>query len=63
MELKNMPLQSDQNKQLTTLDQILDQKYGEPGAAKREHWEQEFEAFHLGVHLEQAQLKSGRTEE
>ncbi len=52
-----------QNKDMTTLDQILDHKYGEPGAPKREQWEQEFEAFRLGVLLEEARLKLGMTQE
>jgi HTH-type transcriptional regulator/antitoxin HipB len=52
-----------QNKDITTLDQILDQKYGERGAPKREIWEQEFETFHLGVLLEEARLKLGLTQE
>lgn len=46
-------MQTDQNKDLITLDQILNQKYGERGAVKREQWEKEFEAFHLEVLLEQ----------
>jgi HTH-type transcriptional regulator/antitoxin HipB len=54
MELKNIPTPGDQNNQITTLDQIIDQKYGEPGTVQREQWEQEFEAFRLGVILEQA---------
>ena len=48
---------------VTTLDQILDEKYGKKGAADREQWEQEFEAFRLGVLLEQARLKLGMTQE
>ena len=32
---------------LTTLDEILDKKYGKRGAKKREQWEQEFETFQL----------------
>ncbi len=35
------------NKNLTTLDQILDKKYGKRGQVKREQWEQQFEAFRL----------------
>jgi len=34
-----------ENKDITTLDEIPDDKYGKRGAAKREKWEQEFEAF------------------
>ena len=48
---------------VTTLDQILDKKYGKKGAVDREQWEQEFEAFRLGVLLEQARLKLGMTQE
>lgn len=46
-----------------TLDQILDEKYGKKGEVAREQWEQEFEAFRLGVLLEQARLKLGMTQE
>lgn len=48
---------------ITTLDQILDKKYGKRGKPKREQWEQEFEAFHLGVLLEEARTKLGMTQE
>jgi HTH-type transcriptional regulator / antitoxin HipB len=48
---------------MTTLDEILDKKYGVRGAEKREKWEQEFEAFQLGVLLEEARLKLGMTQE
>ena len=51
------------NKNITTLDEILDKKYGKKGKAKREKWEQEFEAFQLGVLLEEARLKLGLTQE
>ncbi|HRP91168.1 MAG TPA: helix-turn-helix transcriptional regulator [Edaphocola sp.] len=47
---------------ITTLAQILDQKYGKRGAKKRENWEQEFEAFQLGVLLEEARLRLGMTQ-
>jgi len=48
---------------LTTFDQILDKKYGEKGQPKREQWEQQFEAFRLGVLLEEARTKLGMTQE
>lgn len=48
---------------VTTLDQILDKKYGKKGEVEREQWEQEFEAFRLEVLLEQARLKLGMTQE
>lgn len=48
---------------ITTFDEILDNKYGKRGAAKREEWEQEFESFKLGVLLEEARHKLGMTQE
>ena len=51
------------NKNITTLDEILDNKYGNRGVSKREKWEQEFEAFRLGVLLEEARTKLGMTQE
>ena len=51
------------NSNITTLDQILDKKYGEKGQPKREEWEQQFESFRLGVLLEEARLKLGMTQE
>lgn len=48
---------------ITTLDQILDKKYGKKGQAKREQWEQQFEAFRLGILLEEARTKLGMTQE
>ncbi len=46
-----------------TFDEILDNKYGKRGVPKREKWEQEFEAFRLGVLLEKARTKLGMTQE
>ncbi|MBI3258208.1 MAG: helix-turn-helix transcriptional regulator [Ignavibacteriae bacterium] len=56
-----MKKQTDKN--ITTLDQILDSKYGKRGVEKREKWEQEFESFRLGILLEEARLKLGMTQE
>jgi len=56
-------MKKEKNKNITTLDEILDNKYGKRGDSKREKWEQEFEAFHLGVLLEEARLKLGLTQE
>jgi HTH-type transcriptional regulator / antitoxin HipB len=52
-----------QNNNLTSLDELLDSKYGKRGTEKREIWEQEFEAFRLGVLIEEARLKLGMTQE
>lgn len=50
-------------KNITTLDEILDKKYGKKGDPKREEWEQQFEAFRLGALLEEARTKLGMTQE
>jgi HTH-type transcriptional regulator / antitoxin HipB len=52
-----------ENKDITTLDEILDTKYGQRGTDTREEWEQEFEVFRLGVLLEEARKKLGMTQE
>ncbi len=52
-----------ENKDITTLDEILDHKYGKKGNPRREKWEQEFEAFKLGVLLEEARIKLNMTQE
>lgn len=52
-----------ENKEITTFDDILDNKYGKKGNPKREKWEHEFEAFKLGVLLEQARTKLNMTQD
>lgn len=47
-----------ENKQITTLDELLDTKCGERGAEEREKWEEGFETFKIGALLEEA---SGKT--
>jgi HTH-type transcriptional regulator / antitoxin HipB len=54
---------TEMNKKLTTLDEILDKKYGKKGSPKREIWEQHFEAFRLGITLEEARKKRNMTQE
>jgi DNA-binding XRE family transcriptional regulator len=56
-------MKKETNKDITTLDEILDTKYGERGAEKREKWEQDFEVFRLGILLEEARKKLGMTQE
>ncbi len=51
------------NKNITTLDELLDNKYGKTGSEAREQWEQEFEAFRLGVMIEEARKKLNLTQE
>ena len=54
---------SNENSNITTVDQNLDKKYGVKGQPKREEWEQQFESFRLGVLLEEARNKMGLTQE
>lgn len=56
-------MKTNKEKNITTLDEILDEKYGKRGADKREKWEQEFETFQLGVLLAEARQKLGMTQE
>ncbi len=51
------------SKNITTLDEILDRKYGGRGSLRREKWEQGFETFRLGVMLEEARKKLKLTQE
>jgi HTH-type transcriptional regulator/antitoxin HipB len=44
-------------------DTLLEKKYGKRGVPKREKWEQEFEAFKLGVLIEEARKKRNMTQE
>ncbi len=48
---------------ITTFEEILDAKYGELGTPKREYWEQEFQAFKIGVLIEEARRKLNLTQQ
>jgi DNA-binding XRE family transcriptional regulator len=50
-------------KNITSLDELLDKKYGKIGTKNREAWEQEFESFRLGVMIEDARKKLNMTQE
>lgn len=51
------------NKNLTSLDQFIDQNIGENGTEKREIFENEYDTFKLGVLIQQAREKRGLTQE
>jgi len=51
------------NKNLTSWDDHLDKKYGEPGTPSREKYEQEFEAFKIGVLIQEARKRQHLTQE
>lgn len=51
------------NKNLKSLDQFVDEKIGNKGSEKREEFETEYDAFKLGVLIQQAREKKGITQE
>ena len=50
-------------KNLTTLNEFIDKKVGKKGTKKRDKFETEYEAFRLGVLLQQARQEKGLTQE
>ncbi len=51
------------NKNLTSFADHLDKQYGKRGTAKREAYEQGFEAFKLGVLIQEMREKQNLTQE
>ena len=51
------------NKNLTSFALHLDQQYGKKGSKTRDDYEQGFEAFKLGVILQEMRKKKGMTQE
>lgn len=51
------------NKDLKSLDQFVDEKFGKRGTDKREEFETECDAFKLGVLIQQAREEKGLTQE
>jgi DNA-binding XRE family transcriptional regulator len=51
------------NKNLKSLDQFIDEKIGERGTEKREKFEHEYDAFKLGILIQQARQRKGLTQE
>lgn len=48
---------------LKSLDQFLEEQYGERGTQNREAFEEGYEEFKLGFLLQQARLQKGMTQE
>ncbi|QQS51029.1 MAG: helix-turn-helix transcriptional regulator [Bacteroidota bacterium] len=46
-----------------TLDQFIDEEFGKKGTKKREKFEAGYEAFKLGVLIQQARQEKGMTQE
>ena len=55
-------MKSKQNK-LTSFSDHLDQQYGKRGTENRERYEEEFEAFKLGVLIQDLRKERGMTQE
>ncbi len=51
------------SKNLTSLSDFVDNEYGVKGTKKREKFETEYEAFKLGVLIQQARQEKGMTQE
>jgi len=51
------------NKNLKSLDQFIDEKIGKKGMEQRERFEEEYDAFKLGVLIQQAREQKGLTQE
>ena len=56
-------MNNNQNKNLISFDDHLDQQYGKRGTLEREAFEEEFEAFKLGVMLQELRKEKGLTQE
>ena len=52
-----------QNSNLKSLDEFVDEQYGEKGTEIREQFEKGYDAFKLGFFLQQARLEKGLTQE
>ena len=50
------------NSNITSLEDILDLKYGPLGTEARENWEQRYEAFKIGVLIEEARKSKNMTQ-
>jgi HTH-type transcriptional regulator / antitoxin HipB len=51
------------NNNLTSFEDHLDQQYGKRGTPKRERFEEGFEAFKLGVMIQELRKENGLTQE
>ena len=56
-------MKNQKNKSLTSWDDHLDQKYGKTGTLSRDKYEHEFEAFKLGVLIQEARKRRHLTQE
>ena len=52
-----------QKKNTKSLDQFIDEQYGQKGNPKRDKFEKGYESFELGLMIQQARIKKGMTQE
>ncbi|MBZ0242528.1 MAG: helix-turn-helix domain-containing protein [Bacteroidales bacterium] len=50
------------SKNLKSLDQFVDEKFGEKGTERREKFEKDYDAFKLGVLIQEARKGKGLTQ-
>lgn len=51
------------NRKMTSFSEHLDKQYGKRGTEAREQYEEEFEAFKLGVMIQELRKEQGLTQE
>lgn len=56
-------MKKEENSTLTSFSEHLDEQYGKRGSEKREQYEHEYEAFKLGVLIQQMREKKQLTQE
>jgi len=47
---------------IKTLDQLIDEQYGKKGTAKRDEFENGYQAFKIGALIHEARLEKGMTQ-
>jgi len=62
-ELRKLNVSIMKKKNLTTLSEFIDKKVGKKGTKKRDKFEADYEAFRLGVLIQQARQEKGLTQE
>ncbi len=48
---------------LTSLDELIDERYGKPGTPTRDEYERGFQEFKMGVLIQEARKKKGMTQQ
>lgn len=56
-------MKSKENKNLTSFEDHLERQYGKRGTPEREKFEEGFEAFKLGVMIQELRKENGMTQE